>query len=121
MRTRIGKDDDAGTVDGHAAERMSERKGEATVEREWDVVVVKEEDGERRIRERLGRKWKMVRFLLAGDLRPLKLRGARSQNSEDILSGGLPIPTDPYDIRKKLPIDCVKFLLLPLTSLLAAQ
>ena len=62
MRTRIGKDDDAGTVDRHAAERMSERKGEATLEREWDVVVVKESDGERRNRERLGEKMENGEF-----------------------------------------------------------
>ena len=46
-----------------------------------------------------GRDWgenEMVSFLLAGDLRPLKLRGARSQNSEDICREGnrsLPILT----------------------------
>ena len=59
----------AGTVDRHAAERMSERN-EGTVEREWVVVGVKEQDGMERNRERLGRITRRD-FLLAGDLRPL--------------------------------------------------
>ena len=61
----------ADTVDRHAAERMSERN-EGTVEREWVVVVVKEQDGMERNRERLGRIARTTReFLLAGDPRPL--------------------------------------------------
>ena len=65
MRTRKGKDDGAGTADGLAGERMSERN-DGTVEREWVVVVVKEQDGEKQ-----GEIGKIEEFLLAGDLRPL--------------------------------------------------
>ena len=65
MRTRIGKDDGAGTADGLVAERMSE-KNETTVEREWVVVVVKEQDGEKQ-----GEIGENREILLAGDLRPL--------------------------------------------------
>ena len=46
MRTRMGEDIGAGTVDGLVAERMSEGKA-TTVEREWVVVVVKEQGEER--------------------------------------------------------------------------
>ena len=65
MRTRIGKDDGAGTADGLDAERMSEKNG-TTVEREWVVGVVKEQEGEKQ-----GEIGKIEEFLLAGDLRPL--------------------------------------------------
>ena len=67
MRTRIGRDDGASTADGLAGERMSERN-DGTVEREWVVAVVKEQDGEKQ-----GESGKIgvEEILLAGDLRPL--------------------------------------------------
>ena len=64
----------------------------------------------------------MESFLASGRSAATKIKGCSvPKTAKTSLSGGLPIPTDPYGIRKKLPIDCVKFLLLPLRSLLAAQ
>lgn len=54
MRTIIGEDGDAGTVDGLVAERMSEGNA-TTVEREWVVVVVKEQS--ERNRGEMGKWW----------------------------------------------------------------
>lgn len=53
MRRRIGEDGGSGSVDGFVAERMSEGKA-TSVEREWVVVVVKE--------QRVKREGKMLQF-----------------------------------------------------------
>ena len=85
MRTRIGEDIGAGTVDGLVAERMSEGKA-TTVEREWVVVVVKEQGEER---------WENAELshFASGRSAATKIKGRSSPKQRKGPVGSLPIPT----------------------------